>query len=428
MENGDLNTKFFHAQASGRKAANKVSSLVDVNGIVQSDLSTMGSIALSYFWNLFSSGLPNLDGLEIPLTDVVSLEENNSLVAPFSKEEFTKAIKKMYPEKSSGPDGLNLGFYQHFWPLIGDQIFSTTSQWLFIGAFPLGLNDTPIVLIPKCENPSSMKELRLISLCNVLYKLVTKVLANRMKDVLCRLISPSQAAFVPGRFITDNILLASEVLHCLKRRTRGRIGDVALKLDISKAYDRVDWGFLQFILRTMGFAEQWISWLMLCISTVEYFVLFNGTVVGSVVPGRGLRQGCPLSPYLFIVCTKGLSVMIQDSEARGALHGCSVCRNAPSISHLFFADDSYLFFKSFLAEAEVVHDILLRFEQVSGQVVSYGKFEVMFSFNICTDKQNEIIGMLGVNVIDGNSYYLRLPSILSCSKRVIFGFLEGPFA
>ena len=120
MENGDLNTKFFHAQASGHKATNKVSSLVDVNGIVQSDLSTMGSIALTYFRNLFSSGFPNLDGLEISLTDVVSLEKNESLVAPFSKEEFTKAIKQMHPEKSSGPNGLNPRFYQRFWPLIGD--------------------------------------------------------------------------------------------------------------------------------------------------------------------------------------------------------------------------------------------------------------------------------------------------------------------
>ena len=114
--------------------------------------------------------------------------------------------------------------------------FSAASQWLSIGAFPLGLNNTLIFLIPKCENSSSMKELRPISLCNVLYKLVAKVLANRMKDILYRPISPSQAAFVPGLSIMDNILLASEVLHCLKRRTRGRIGDVALKLDISKAY------------------------------------------------------------------------------------------------------------------------------------------------------------------------------------------------
>ena len=118
LENGDLNSNFFHAQASRRKADNKVSSLVDDNDIVQSDLSTMGSIALSYFWKLFSSGLPNFDGWKISLIDVVSLEENESLVAPFSKEEFTKAIKQMHPEKSLGPDGLNPGFYQHFWPLI----------------------------------------------------------------------------------------------------------------------------------------------------------------------------------------------------------------------------------------------------------------------------------------------------------------------
>ena len=178
------------------------------------------------------------------------------------------------------------------------------------------------------------------------------------------------------------------------------------------------------MLHKIGFAEQWISWLMLCISIVEYSVLFKGTVVGSVVPGRGLRQGCPFSPYLFIVCTEGLSAMIRDTEARGALHGCSVCRNAPSISHLFFADDSYLFFKSSLAEAEVVRDILLRFEHVSGQAINYGKSEVMFSSNIRTDKQNEIIGMLGVDVTDGSSYYLELPLALGCSKWVIFRFLK----
>ena len=124
--------------------------------------------------------------------------------------------------------------------MIGYQIFFEASHWISIGAFPLDLNNTLIVLIPKCENPSSMKKLRPISLCNVLYKLVAKVLANHMKDVICRLISPSQAAFVPGRSIKDNIILESEVLHCLKRRTRGRICDVALKLDISKAYDKVD--------------------------------------------------------------------------------------------------------------------------------------------------------------------------------------------
>ena len=145
LENGDLNTKFFHAQASGRKASNKVSSLIDVKGIVRSDLSMMGSIALSYFRNFFSSGLTNFDGLEISFTDVVSLEENESLISPFSKEEFTKAIKQMHPEKSPGPDGLNPGFYQRFWPLIGDQIFSATSQWLSTGPFPLGLNNTLIV-------------------------------------------------------------------------------------------------------------------------------------------------------------------------------------------------------------------------------------------------------------------------------------------
>ena len=119
----------------------------------------MGSIALSYFRNLFSSSLPNFNGLEISLTNVVSLKENESLVATFSNEEFAKAIKQMHPEKLPSSNGLNPRFYQCFYPLIGDQIFFVASQWLLSSAFPLGLNNTLIVLIPKCKNPSSMESI-----------------------------------------------------------------------------------------------------------------------------------------------------------------------------------------------------------------------------------------------------------------------------
>jgi hypothetical protein len=114
-----------------------------------------------------------------------------------------------------------------------------------------------------------MKDMRPISLCNVLYKIVSKVLANRLKSCLDKLVSQEQSAFVEGRSILDNALIAIEVIHAMKRKTKGHRGELALKIDISKAYDKVDWGFLCGMLVRMGFAEQWIQWMMMCVSYVR---------------------------------------------------------------------------------------------------------------------------------------------------------------
>lgn len=139
-----------------------------------------------------------------------------------------------------------------------------------------------------------MKDFRPIALCNVHYKILAKVLANRLKVLLPSLISENQSAFVPERSITDNVLVAFEMLHHMKRRKTGQHGEVALKLDISKAYDRVDWNFLRHRMRSLGFCRTWISCIMLCVTTVSYKVCFNGSSVSPINPERGLRQGDPL--------------------------------------------------------------------------------------------------------------------------------------
>jgi len=163
------------------------------------------------------------------------------------------------------------------------------------------------------------------------------VLANRLKRLLLKCISQEQSAFVENRSILDNVLVASEILHHMKCKSKGKKGEVALKIDISKAYDWVNWSFVQGMMRKMWFDEKWVNWMRTCMTSVKYQVFVNGDGIGLWDPGRGLRQGDPLSPYLFIICVEGLSVLLKKLESRGDIHGIKVCRGAPILTHLLFA-------------------------------------------------------------------------------------------
>ncbi|XP_060960190.1 uncharacterized protein LOC115703873 [Cannabis sativa] len=201
LREGDSNSKYFHASASSRRRRNSIQRLKDANGV----------------WVDWNGSLPSV-------TD----------------EEVRRALFQMHPDKSPGPDGMTPGFYQKCWSTVSNDPITLVKNFFVIGSFPRELNHTNIVLIPKKKHPESMSDLRPISLCNVLYKIISKVLVNRFKDVLPVVISNHQSAFLPGRLISDNIMVAFEIMHYLKRKRVGKDGFMALKLDMSKAYDRVE--------------------------------------------------------------------------------------------------------------------------------------------------------------------------------------------
>lgn len=186
-----------------------------------------------------------------------------------------------------------------------------------------------------------------------------------MKELLDLVVSDTQSAFVPGRLISDNIMASYEVMHYLKRKRFGKDGYMDVKLVMSKAYDRIEWDFLRAILDKMGFSDWWIHLILQYVSTVSYNI-FHGENIGPIIPTRGIQQGDPLSPYLFIMCAEGLSSLIRNYKNKLWIHGIKICRQAPSISHMLFMDDNYLYCKASVEEARKVLELLHLFERALG--------------------------------------------------------------
>ncbi|XP_031124165.1 uncharacterized protein LOC116026879 [Ipomoea triloba] len=193
---------------------------------------------------------------------------------------------------------------------------------------------------------------------------------------------------------------------------------------MAKAYDRMEWPFLRRMMLALGFSVEWVNLVMLCVTTVSYNFLVNGSNAGQVIPTRGIRQGDLLSPYLFIICAEGLSLLLQQAETRGDFHGCRVARGAPPVSHLFFVDDSLLFFKANIQEAGAIKQSLTDYENMFGQAVNFHKYSVCFSRNTSVMDRDSVAAVLGVVQAPNFGKYLGLPSFVGRNKKAVFSYIE----
>jgi hypothetical protein len=234
---------------------------------------------------------------------------NERLCEGFSEKEISDALFLIGPLKAPGPDGFPAHFLQRNWGLFRDEVVKAVQTFFATGI--MAVNERSIVMIPKNKDPEDLKDFRAISLCNVIYKVVTKCLINRLRPILHDIVSPEQSAFVPGRLRTDNVLVAFECIDSIQTGSTARAKFCAYKLDMAKAYNCVDWRFLEGVLAKMGFHSEWIQWIMTCVTTVSYSFRFSGHMLDSFTPTHGLRQGDPLSPYLFLFDADGISTLIK---------------------------------------------------------------------------------------------------------------------
>jgi hypothetical protein len=316
---------------------NNIAKLQKTDGTVTEDIDEIKMMTTDFFKTLYNKD-DNVEPDEVLhlFQHKISDDMNNELCKDFIVEETGDALFQIGPMKAPGTDGYPAKKIQRNWDLLREEIIGAVTEFFRTRIMPEGLNDAAIVLIPKTKDASNLKDYIPISLCNVVYKIISRCIVNRLCPMLDEIISPTQSAFIPGRMITDNALIAFECIYAIQKNTAKRGKYCAYKLDLAKAYDGVDWTFLEGALRKLGFGERWIQWIMACVTSVRYAVRLNGCLLDSFQPTRGLRQGDSLSSYLFLLVPECLSNPMEKEIIANNIRDLKICRRAPGISHSTF--------------------------------------------------------------------------------------------
>lgn len=303
LRKGDRNTAYYHTLAAQRKRVNRIAHLQRSDGSTCATEDEDKAEVQSFYHDLYSSqGYNDMNELLQFVPARVTEDMNTSLDKPFEPYEVRVALFQMSPSKALGVDGFTAGFFQRHWDLIKDDLVPAILGFLNGGDLPYGFNDTSITLIPRVRNPQSITQYRPISLCLVPYKIAAKMITNRFKEFMDIVVSQEQSAFVPGRLITDNVVVAFESVHTMRRRKKGKNFSCAVKLDMMKAYDRVEWHYLEAIMARLGFSAHFVNLVLKCVTSVRFSVRVNGELLPFFTPSRGLRQGCPI--YFLTLCRR----------------------------------------------------------------------------------------------------------------------------
>lgn len=405
LREGDENSRFFHSMVKWRHRVNSI------NGLLINDEWTEDPIAVKEGVKMFFEEKfqevedqdPNLDGIEFKqLSDV----DNSWLVEKFDMAEIKAAVWDCEGNKSPGPDGLNFSFLQKFWDLVSHDVKRMVDDFFRDGRWPRGTNSSFITLIPKCDSPQGLTDYRPISLVGCLYKIVAKILAARIKRVLPKVIDENQYAFLEGRGMMDSVVIANEVLHEVKNLGKP---STIFKVDFEKAYDSVRWRFLFYMMRRLNFGEKWISWIKGCLESSFVSVLVNGSPTSEFKMKKGIRQGDPLAPFLFLVVAEGLNGLMRKAVSTNNFIPCRVGRGlGVEVGLLQFADDAIFLGEASLPNMITLKCILRCFELVSGMKINFHKSKIA-GIAVPDSTTNQFAALLNCKVMSIPFIYLGLP-------------------
>eukprot|EP00253_Pinus_taeda_P005862 PITA_05862 len=340
LKAGDKNTSFFHNSLKIRRATNHIERIM-IEGRELRDQEEIKEVAFNHFSALLTADPQLVDSVDFlsAIENKITADQNNELDKEVTIEEIEWSIFSMAQDKAPSPDGFTMAFYRTHWEIIKKYFVRMVKNFFSKSKLGNRIKSSHLALIPKDSNPQSFDRFRPISLCNVSYKIITKILANRIKKLLPSLISENQGGFVPKRHITDNVILNQEAIHSsINRKEKGMI----IKLDMANTFDRVNHQFLKVVLEKFGVYSTFISRIMECISLPWTAPLINSRPSNFFRSSRGLRQGCPLSPFLYIIMAETLSIHLEKLRRQKEITGISIARGTKEINHSLFADDTLL--------------------------------------------------------------------------------------
>ncbi|XP_010676027.1 uncharacterized protein LOC104891937 [Beta vulgaris subsp. vulgaris] len=420
---GDTNSSFYHAHASIRRNRNAIKELSKADNDTISNPDIISQELTRAFMERFTSDsrtcFNSANDFSL-LEAIISVDDNTYLTSLVTCDEIKSATFSLAPDKSPGPDGFPPFFFQKYWTLVGNSVIRAVQAFFHSSRILKEINHTFLALIPKIDNPTSANHFRPISLCSTIYKIISKIMTSRLKIVMGHIIHPLQGAFVPDRLIQDNILIAHEVFQSFKNKS-GASGWIAIKLDMEKAYDRLEWNYIFTTLEKLGFAAQWVNWVKACITSTSFSVLVNGIPGEKFSPSRGIRQGDPLSPFLFILCAELLARLLS-SAASGPTKpiGVPIGRSGVKVPFLTFADDTMIFAKATNYSCLVIRQILDKYCAMSGQLVNYHKSSFQCTANISEDDKANFASILQMSETFDLGEYLGCPIIHSKVTKETF--------
>ncbi|KAJ4777159.1 RNA-directed DNA polymerase (reverse transcriptase)-related family protein [Rhynchospora pubera] len=292
--------------------------------------------------------------------------------------EIRKILFQMGPDKSPGPDGVTCRFLQENWPTIGPDLVAQIRHIFATTVVPENWLQCNVVLIPKNNEPLSPTDYRPISIGNVTYRLLMKVIANRLRPYIQKIISKEQTAFISGRCITESIVLVKEVLHSFNS-AQFKEKAFMLKADIMKAFDKMEWVFLRDAMAALNMPDKLINLVLYSFNHAKVTIQVNGMGDGFIIPTRGLRQGCPMSPYCFIMVMEMLTRKLRRAQEMQKIQGIRLARTCPILTHFIYADDLIVLGNADATDVQELGRILAEFGKVSGLTINPVKSKLWLS-------------------------------------------------
>ncbi|GJW03090.1 RNA-directed DNA polymerase, eukaryota [Tanacetum coccineum] len=386
---GDENSTFFHGMLSKKRSVLAVRGIM-VDGLWIDEPRLVKQEFLMHFTNRFSKPDYRRAILHTSFPKRLSTVQQTELECEVSKEEIKRAVWDCGTEKAPGPDGFTFGFYRQFWYLIENDVYKAVMYFFSHGEIPKGCNSSFIALIPKIPGANVVKDFRPISLIGSLYKIIAKILANRLVDKLGSIVNEVQSAFIADRQILDGPFILDELIQWCKRKKNQLL---VFKVDFEKAFDSVRWDFLDDILKKFGFGDKWRKWIQSCLRSSRGSIILNGSPTEEFQFHKGLKQGDPLSPFLFILVMESLHLSFKRVEEAGLFNGIKL-DNSVSISHLFYADDAVFVGQWCKKNINTLVHVLECFFRASGLRINMSKSKLM-GLHVDSDKIKGAASKLG---------------------------------